>query len=310
MGESVIIVNPNAQGGRIRRHIESIRETAAAHDAANATRDQIRVVVSDGIAHANSFLRTLSRESRVIVAGGDGTVQPLLAALVEKEHRLGVLPLGSGNDGARALGTYGNASAGRRGHWRDTLSQLLRSQTVRTVDLGVARFDDREVLFLVALNAGFDAAIAHRAVIGPKFLHGLPRYLLATCRELLSLEHWALTIERDGEPLHRGQTLFASTLNAPTYGSGMPAVPHAKCDDGAFNLLVARNFSKLGALLMLPRLLRGTHLSDSRVSTHAFRALTLTSEHPIPLAADGEFLGTAQRVAIQVNAQSIRAIDL
>jgi diacylglycerol kinase (ATP) len=303
VGDTFIIVNPNAQGGRVRHCIESIHALAHASGGANAAHTPAQVLVSDSVAHAQSLVRALPPESRVIVAGGDGTVQYLLAAIVEKRHSLGVLPLGSGNDGARALGTYG-------GSWRDAFSRLLVSRNVRAVDLGVARFDDRVEYFLVALNAGFDASIAHRAVTGPKFLHGLPRYLLATFRELARLTHWSLTIELDGKRVHLGDTLFASTLNAPTYGSGMPAVPHAKCDDGALDLLVARRFSRLGALVMLPRLLRGTHLADSRVTTHAFRTMTITSEQPLPLAADGEFLGTTQKVSIDVNAQSLRAIAL
>lgn len=299
MGDTVVIVNPNAQGGRIRRQIEAIRTTVAAHE--RVSRTSSRLHVSHGIAEAQHFLRGLPNDSKVIVAGGDGTVQHLLHVLVEKNHALGVLPLGSGNDGARALGSYNN-------DWRGTLSRLLASTHTRAVDLGVARFDGHETHFLVALNAGFDASIAQRALVGPKFLHGLPRYLLATLRELTQLKHWSLDIALDGQRILAGDALFASTLNAPTFGSGMPAVPHARCDDGTLNTLIARRFSRLGALLMLPRLLQGTHLADARVSTQAFRVLTLTSETPIPLAADGEFLGATRELAVSINVNMLRAV--
>lgn len=293
VGETFIIINPNAQGGRIQKHIPAIRAIA---DRAHA-----RVHLSTSVSDSNALLRNLATESRVIVAGGDGTVQHLLAVLAEKQHRLGILPLGSGNDGARALGTFA-------GDWQDTLARLLATQHTRAVDLGLARFDGRVEYFLVALNAGFDAAIARCALIGPKFLHGLPRYLLATLRELVGLTHWTLTLDLDGHRVHVGETLFASTLNAATYGSGMPAVPHAKCDDGALDLLIARRFSRVSALLMLPRLLRGTHLTDHRVSTHAFTTLALTSSEPIPLAADGEFLGSTRALTVSLNARQIMAL--
>jgi diacylglycerol kinase (ATP) len=291
----VVLINPNARGGRNGRLTDRI--AAIAREVA----PHARVLETRSADHADRSLRELPPQSRVIVAGGDGTVQSVLASIVECDHAFGVLALGSGNDASRALGTY-------RGELHSTLTRLLTSVSARNVDVGRVEFDGQSKYFLVALNAGFDASIAARAVNGPKWLRGLPRYLLATLRELAAIRHWRIAVSLDDEAHFSGDALFASTLNASTFGSGMPAVPHAQIDDGALDLLVARRFSRGGALAMLPRLLRGTHLSDPRISTCRFRTLQLSSEAPIPLAADGEFLGETHGLTIKLHAQRIMAI--
>jgi diacylglycerol kinase (ATP) len=293
--ETVVLVNPNARGGRNRRAIKRVA------DIVSKTVSSARVVETQSAAHADQTLRELPRGSKVIVAGGDGTVNSVLPAVIERDHVLGVLPLGSGNDAARALGTYG-------GDVRETLVRFLTSDSIRRVDVGRAEFNGKSKYFLVALNAGFDASIAARALNGPTWLRGLPRYLIATLRELVAIRHWNIDISLDDESNFSGDALFASALNAPTFGSGMPAVPHARIDDGTLNLLLASRFTRGGALIMLPRLLRGTHLSDARISTRSFSTMKLTSETPIPLAADGEFLGETQASAIHLKAQLIQVI--
>ena len=72
---------------------------------------------------------------------------------------------------------------------------------------------------------------------------------------------------------------------------GMPAVPHARNDDGVLNLLLAGAFGRAGTLWVLPLLLAGRHLGHPKVRTRAFRKMVIASTEPVPLAADGEYLG-------------------
>ncbi len=293
--ETVILVNPNARGGHNDR---AIRRIAA---IVNESAKPARVIETQSAADADRELRELPQGSKVIVAGGDGTVNSVLAAVIEKHHALGVLPLGSGNDAARALGTYDVDFA-------TTLKRLLTTHTFHPVDVGRAHFSGQTRYFFVALNAGFDASIAARAMNGPKWLRGLPRYLFATVRELIAIQHWGIELSLDDELHFAGDALFASVLNAPTFGSGMPAVPHARIDDEKLDVLIARRFTRSGALVMLPRLLRGTHLNDSRITTRSFSTMRLMSETPIPIAADGEYLGETRTLAIDVNSHLLWAI--
>ena len=117
------------------------------------------------------------------------------------------------------------------------------------VDIGLAEFEVDEsghpkvdsVPFISSLTTGFDSSVGLRAINGPKWLRGLPRYLLATVRELVNFRTWRMDVTVDGDARAFRRALFASTLNTRTFGAGMPAVPHARVDDGRLNLLLARD---------------------------------------------------------------------
>ncbi|MGL5004626.1 MAG: diacylglycerol/lipid kinase family protein [Casimicrobium sp.] len=277
-------MNPNARGGRARALATPIRNWLAAHSPAT------RFIEAQSIEHTRTSLIETPSESRVVIIGGDGTVHQALPAILERNHTLGIVPFGSGDDAARAIGVHGM-------QWHEALRFALTESSSR-IDIGIAEFNKQRVPFIVCMNAGLDAAVTLRAINGPKFLHGLPRYLLATLREIATLRMWPIDVRLDGELVKSGDALFTSALNTPSYGSGMPAVPHARIDDGTLNMLHASRCSRLQTLLLLPRLLAGTHLTDSRVSTQTFNEMQLRSVNLVPLAADGEYLGEAKQIRI------------
>jgi diacylglycerol kinase family enzyme len=102
--------------------------------------------------------------------------------------------------------------------------------------------------------------------------------------------------------------LFASTLNTATYGSGMPAVPHAQINDGELDLLVAGQFNVPQTLLMLPRLLMAKHLSHPRVLTRRFKSMDIHSAQALPLATDGEYVGQATSLRVQVAPGALQVV--
>ena len=252
-----------------------------------------------------ALLRGLPRGSRVVVVGGDGTLNRWLPAILERDLTLGLVPMGSGNDSARALGLYGLP-------WTEALQHALHGPAL-AVDTGWADWTDLQgqrhgTPFMSSLTAGFDSAVGLRALQGPRWLSGLPRYLWATLNELLHLRDWDMQVCVDGASWQQGPALFASSLNTPSFGAGMPAVPQARIHDGQLDLLWAGPFHRAGALLMLPRLLLGWHLSHPRIATRAYRQLDITCQQGLPLAADGEYLGVAQHVSIQCRAASLRVV--
>ena len=290
MTSPLLLLNPHAGAGRAAALQPELRRWLA-QNASSA-----ELTLPDSAAQARERISQLPPSSRVVVIGGDGTLNQLLTALLQGQHELGLVPCGSGNDTARALGLHGTP-------WDRALAHALHGRP-QAMDLGLARFQaegaERAVAFLSSFTVGFDSSVGLRALRGPRWLRGLPRYLLATLRELIALRTWELQVELDGQLVHDGTALFASTLNTPTFGSGMPAAPHASIDDGQLNLLLAGRFGRAAALLMLPRLLAGRHLGHPRVKTQAYSRLSLRSTSPVPLAADGEYLGATHQLELQV----------
>lgn len=289
-----IVVNPHAGGGRAARLVPALQQWAAAHTPSPA------VQVADTVPQALACLQALPRGSLVALVGGDGTIHHMLPALLHKDLALAVVPQGSGNDVARGLGVYGLS-------WQDALQCALHTAP-RAMDAGWLRTPLIERPFVSSLTVGFDSAVGYRALHGPRWLRGLPRYLLATLRELSALHTWDMRVHLDGTLVHSGRALFASSLNTPTYGSGMPAVPQAQMHDGRLNLLLAGAFNVPQTLVMLPRLLMARHLQHPRVQTRPFQTLDIASPQPLPLAADGEYLGESTTLSVQVAPGALRVV--
>lgn len=253
----------------------------------------IPLIVPEDVPSGRARLAALPLGCRVIVAGGDGTVHQLLPSLLARGHELALLPSGTGNDLARALGLAGLG-------WRDALAHALTAPA-RRMDLGELVADGAEPrVFMSSLCAGFDAAIGARALRAPAWLRGMPRYLWATLAEVHQLRSYRLRLRVDGQQLPEGELLFASSLNTPSYASGMPVAPGARMDDGVLRLVRVGRFGRLGALATMPLLLSGQHLRHPRITLHAFRELAMLSDHPLPLALDGEPVPSARALTVRV----------
>lgn len=289
-----ILINPNAGGGKAGRLVPALQQWAAAR--ARPAVLHVGQTVPDALA----WLSTVPHGATVALVGGDGTVNQMLPGYLQNNLCLALVPQGSGNDVARALGVFGMP-------WQDAL-QLAETARPQPMDVGWLHTPTLQRPFLSSLTVGFDSAVGFKALHGPRWLHGLPRYVLATLRELAALQTWDMQITLDGQRVHQGTALFASTLNTPTYGSGMPAVPHAQTHDGALDVLVAGRFNALQTLAMLPRLIAGRHLSHPRVRTQSFKAMAITCPQPLPLATDGEYLGESTTLSAQVQPAALRVL--
>jgi diacylglycerol kinase (ATP) len=291
MPPTLVVLNPHAGSGRAARLVEPMRAWLAEHSPGTA------LVAEDSIDKARAMVQCLPRGSRVVLVGGDGTLHQMLPVFLTHRHILGLVPMGNGNDTARALRLH-------RLPWEVALQHAITGPTIR-MDVGDVTLVRGHELFISSLAAGFDASVGQRALKGPAALHGLPRYLWATFGELASLRTWRMTVSADGDLVRQGPTLFASVLNTPSYGSGMRAVPGARIADAKLNLLVAGRFGRVGTLLMLPRLLLGLHLRHAKVRTRSFDTLRVLSDTPIPLAADGEPMAPQREFEVRVRPSAI-----
>jgi diacylglycerol kinase family enzyme len=296
MSPRLVLINPSAAGGRAGVLAPQVRAWLRSQAV------PVPLIESKCVAQALATLDGLPPASRVVLVGGDGSVHRMLPMLLARGHTLGLVPMGSGNDCARALRLH-------RLSWREALAWALSgpARRIDTGELRVAGASD-SIPFVSSLAAGFDAAVARRATAAPRWLRGMPRYLAATLAELSTLRHCTVRVTADGRAVHAGPAIFASTLNTSTYGAGMPAVPLARTDDARLDLLVAGAFGRLGALGMLPLLATGRHLRHPRVTTLRFAHLQLESDRPLSLAADGEPLAPADRFEVQVRPASLSVV--
>ncbi len=267
-----LIVNPRAGGGRAQRLLPAVQaklERLGLQYTVTRTRD---------IEHARELARGAVRSGETAVAfGGDGLIGAVAEALSGTSGVLGLLPGGRGNDFARTLGIPPEPEGA---------CEVLRSGTVRRLDLG--EVDGRT--FIGIASCGFDSE-ANRIANEARLVRGNLVYAYGALRALLSWRHARFTVTLDDrEPLRfTGYTVAAA--NGKAYGGGMMLAPDAELDDGALDVVLVSEGSKLRFVRLLPTVFRGEHVDQPQVRVLRAREVLIEADRPFTVYADGDPIG-------------------
>lgn len=285
-----LIFNPIAGRGRVPNAVERVR---ALFDDAGV---ELTEFVTTGPGAACAYTSSLPANSVAIAMGGDGTVQEVATACAGTERLLGVLPAGSGDDFAFALGIDRHDLEG-------AVHRVLSGRS-RSVDTGLV--NGRR--FINAAGSGFDADVARTALGAPWPLREKPAYLYAIIRTLSRLTSVESIVRLDGEVVHEGRALLVSAQNGPRSGGSFPLAPDAVVDDGLLDVLVAGSFSRLGTLGILPRVMAGTHVGHQLVQLFRGRDLVIEWQTPRPMHLEGELLEACTRYDLRLEPRSLRVL--
>ena len=235
-----------------------------------------------------------------LIFGGDGTVHRYLPELHRHKVPTLIVPKGSGNDFAKALGIRNEATALRA--WKEFCSSR---KNVREIDLGVIRNDQEEILFACVAGLGLDSAANARANRMPSWLRGSVGYFLAALQVLpvfQTLEIASLSREQEA----RGPAFFVAVGNAHRYGGGMRVAPHAELDDGLLDICRVEQMSKWKLLCCVPTIFFGAHLRIKQVRYFQTARICIESARPLEVYADGEYAcRTPVEIAVLPRALSV-----
>ena len=176
----------------------------------------------------DDYKQTLrKRWDLVIVAGGDGTVARVARRLRNREIPLTILPIGTANNIARALGLNGDI---------ETLISRLPTAQPKRLDIGVARGPWGKRRFLEAVGFGTIAkAIAHSGPKPPKALRiDMGREELQKYFEEAKAERFEIDV--DGE-VFAGEFLLVEIMNFARTGPALPISFTAEPDDGLLDVV-------------------------------------------------------------------------
>jgi diacylglycerol kinase (ATP) len=247
---------------------------------------------------------TSAEADAILILGGDGTIHRHLATLVELQLPVLVVPCGSGNDFARALGL---------GRVRKSLAAWCKFQSgggnVRAIDLGVITPGENSGTvathyFCCVGGVGIDGEVARRANGLPSWLRAHGGYALSVVPAVFGFAPIPMRIQlpSDESGGWTGETteptILAAFANAPAYGSGMRIAPKAQLDDGRLNVCMIRDINKLKLLCLFPTVYFGRHLGIAEVEYFQTERLRLETPEPCDVYADGEFVC---RTPIEVN---------
>jgi len=228
----------------------------------------------------------------LVVIGGDGMVHLAVQALAGSQTRLGLVPAGTGNDVARALGLPRKDPA--------AAADVIIGGRERAIDLAKAG----SKYYVTVLAAGFDAIVNERAnqMTWPK---GQMRYNLATLAELRTFSPIPYVIEVDGEQ-HRFDAMMVAVGNSESFGGGMRITEGAVIDDGVLDVISIDPMSKLELIRTFPKLFSGSHIGHPKV--HRYRGRTITVAAPgIVAYADGERM-SALPLTVEVAPEALRVL--
>jgi diacylglycerol kinase (ATP) len=276
---------------------------------------------------------TASEADVILLFGGDGTIHRHLGHLVRLRLPVLIVPSGSGNDFARALGL-------RR--VRDSLAAWTKfcagRANVRTIDLGMiisgvissdfvsSEHDAGEApaphnsrYFCCVANVGLDSEVARRANLLPRWLRSRGGYVMTllptifrfnAVKTKIFASSQTVLAETSGEPSTRPSeswvlrsdkpTILAAFANTPSYGGGMMIAPQAKIADGLLDVCVVADLNPFRLFCMFPTVYGGRHIKLPEVSYSQETRVRIETERPFDVYADGEYVSrTPVEIAIQ-----------
>ncbi len=266
---------------RLRARGEQVSVLAATNPA--AAQDAAQRAVDDGC-------------ERLIVVGGDGAVHLAVNAVADSATVLGIIPVGSGNDTARALGLLDGA-----------LDDFIDRALATSSRVDALRSDHGWVASVATL--GFSGDVTDRAE-SLRRVPGSVRYTLATLLQLPRLRSIDVELWVDHERIGADTTLLAVGTTA-WFGGGMKICPGARPNDGLLHAVSIGAVPRHRFLRLLPTVFSGRHVKRSEVATVAGRAALIDGPSDVMLWADGERLGPLPaRIEIVPGALRVAGVEL
>jgi YegS/Rv2252/BmrU family lipid kinase len=263
-----LIVNPSAGAGRAARLLPAVEAELRSLGLS------FRVERTTSMEHARELAAGAAQAGEIVAAmGGDGLTGAVAGELRDGAGVLAVLPGGRGNDFARKLridpdpvAACANVAAGRE----------------RRIDLAMVGGRG----YLGILSAGLDSD-ANELANKTRLKLGTAIYAYAALRALARWKpaHWTVSI--DGET-REFDGYSVAVANSGVYGSGMYLVPDAELDDGLLDVVLCETTPKRHYLASVPKVFKGTHVSDPSLHFLRGRSITFAADRPFTAYADGD----------------------
>ena len=275
---ALLIATPASRRGR-KRADRAARALAARGIACD-------VALTERSGHAAELARDRAANyDAVFIVGGDGTAMEVAGALANSGQPIGVIPAGTGNLLARAVGIPLNV--------RKAVNALLDGD-VAQVDLGRLPGGHR---FAIAAGSGIDAKMVAGTPPWLKRLLGVLAYTLiavhAALRAVIRRDFFRVSLVVDGEECEQRPAAavvianFGAILNERiTFGPGI------RSDDGVLDACIFSPRTLGDAFRIMWRVMRKDFRTDPCLYYRSGRNIRIVTDPPQLFQADGELLGT------------------
>lgn len=271
-----LIYNPTSGREEMRRRLPDILQKldlAGIETTAHAT-------VGAGDATASTIEAIERGVDLIIAAGGDGTLNEVINGMASMPNRppLGILPVGTTNDFARAMNIPRS--------WNEACDIII--ENYRTpIDLGLA--GDR--YFINIAGGGSLTELTYEVPIKLKTMIGQLAYYVKGLEKMTRLRPSHLRIRADGVEEFNEEFMLFLITNSNSIGGFDKLAPDASIDDGLFDVLLVKKCNLAEFIRVASLALRGEHMSDPHVVHFRTDQLEVTSPELVQLNLDGELGG-------------------
>jgi len=299
-----LILNPMADMGRAWKTANNLRPIAQEFQGELTWSGTVYPT------HAIELARQAAEEGydMVIAMGGDGTVHEVMNGLMqvpaEKRPVMGIVPIGSGNDFAYAVGINKKAD--------HALAHALKAENIKPVDIGLMTDEHgRQEYFDNTLGIGFDAVVTIRSHKLP-IVKGFLMYLTAVIQTII-LNHNPAKIHAEADTGNWDAELLMLTLcNGPREGGGFMLSPNSQNNDGKMESVAVTKVSRAMMFRLVPEFMSGTHMRFKQVRMGDFKKMSITSNLPLYIHADGEvftsFGSNLKKVSFEILSQALKVV--
>ena len=293
-----LIVNPSSGRERATEYAWAITERL------RERYDSVEIALTAGERDAwrAAILAVEDGCAAVFVAGGDGTVNEAVSGVAAANAldrvEFGIIPLGTGNDFAAALGLPMDI--------QEAVQVLLQGRTLR-VDLG--QVNGR--MFLNTSGGGFIAEVSIAVTPQMKTVAGRLAYLVGGAHALLEYEPARATITAEPGGVRFGVGIYAfAVCNSRLIGGGRLIAPSAILDDGFLDLCVIEAMSTLEFVTLARKVAEGDHVNDPRVRYLQASSIAIEFDREMKVNTDGDvFSATRCEYSVRPRAATFFAGD-
>jgi len=282
-----LIVNPTAGAGRTAKkwpYIKALLKNTGLrfeHDITEAPGHAIELAKS-----------AVNRGYKLVVSvGGDGTINEIVNGIYAtgdmKDVELGIIGTGTGSDYIRTIGVSK--------YYQESCHHLMNPMK-KSVDLGLVEFtangQPAKRIFANFAGLGFDAEVVKATTRKFKNFGGKPAYLMGLLSTFATYKNRNIHITMNGQSEDR--KVCTIVMSNGKYGGGsMLLAPDADPSDGLFDVIIIGDVTKPDLLRSLPRIYKGTHLTHPKVTVRRTDLITISSDEPMAIQADGDLVGEA-----------------
>ena len=277
-----VILNPSS--GRERGEGAAAEISAALRKKYSG----VEVVFTHGDGDAEEGARQALRDgcSAIFVAGGDGTLNEVVNGVAAagglEAVQFGVVPLGTGNDFATALGIPLETDA--------ALEMLLEGREIRS-DLGSVNGR----LFLNTSGGGYVAEVSVNVTPQLKTYTGRLAYIIGGAQALFEYEPVRATVTTEPGHMRLGLGLYAfAVCNSRLIGGGRLIAPHAIIDDGLLDVCLIESMTAVEFVALGRKVADGGHVDDPRVRYVQASSIIIELDRETKINTDGEVLSATR----------------